>query len=198
MKRLIILNGQLIFPDRIDTGKALICKNGKIEQILADKMLEINPDDQIIDAKQQYVSPGFIDMHVHGGGGHDFMDGTVEAFLRIAEVHAKYGTTAMVPTTLTCTDEELMNTFTIYKKAKVLNNKGAKFIGLHLEGPYFSPSQCGAQDPNYLKNHARKNITILKYLTGYCTLERCARIGRSYRNGGRAAKTAYPPFHCTY
>ena len=58
MKRLIILNGQLIFPDRIDTGKALICKNGKIEQILADKMLEINPDDQIIDAKQQYVSPG--------------------------------------------------------------------------------------------------------------------------------------------
>ena len=51
MKRLIILNGQLIFPDRIDTGKALICKNGKIEQILADKMLEINPDDQIIDAK---------------------------------------------------------------------------------------------------------------------------------------------------
>ena len=49
-------------------------------------MLEINPDDQIIDAKQQYVSPGFIDMHVHGGGGHDFMDGTVEAFLRIAEV----------------------------------------------------------------------------------------------------------------
>ena len=54
MKRLIILNGQLIFPDRIDTGKALICKNGKIEQILADKMLEINPDDQIIDAKQQY------------------------------------------------------------------------------------------------------------------------------------------------
>ena len=156
MKRLIILNGQLIFPDRIDTGKALICKNGKIEQILADKMLEINPDDQIIDAKQQYVSPGFIDMHVHGGGGHDFMDGTVEAFLRIAEVHAKYGTTAMVPTTLTCTDEELMNTFTIYKKAKVLNNKGAKFIGLHLEGPYFSPSQCGAQDPNYLKKPCPK------------------------------------------
>ena len=59
MKRLIILNGQLIFPDRIDTGKALICKNGKIEQILADKMLEINPDDQIIDAKQQYVISWF-------------------------------------------------------------------------------------------------------------------------------------------
>ena len=190
MKRLIILNGQLIFPDRIDTGKALICKNGKIEQILADKMLEINPDDQIIDAKQQYVSPGFIDMHVHGGGGHDFMDGTVEAFLRIAEVHAKYGTTAMVPTTLTCTDEELMNTFTIYKKAKVLNNKGAKFIGLHLEGPYFSPSQCGAQDPNYLKKPCPKEYNHFINIS--------QDIVRSYRNGGRVAKTAYPPFHCTY
>ena len=58
------------------------------------------------------------------------MDGTVEAFLRIAEVHAKYGTTAMVPTTLTCTDEELMNTFTIYKKAKVLNNKMLGRVGI--------------------------------------------------------------------
>ena len=151
MKRLIIINGKLIFPDHIGTGKSLICNNGKIEQIVTNEMLEINPDDQIIDAKQQYVSPGFIDMHVHGGGGHDFMDGTVEAFLGIAEVHAKYGTTAMVPTTLTCTDEELMNIFTTYKKTKSLNNKGAKFIGLHLEGPYFSPSQCGAQDPKFLK-----------------------------------------------
>ena len=90
MKRLIILNGQLIFPDRIDTGKALICKNGKIEQILADKMLEINPDDQIIDAKQQYVSPGFIDMHVHGGGGHDYTEATEEAFRTATNAHLKH------------------------------------------------------------------------------------------------------------
>ena len=55
MKRLIIINGQLIFPDHIDTGKALICNNGKIEQIVTNEMLEINPDDQIIDAKQLYL-----------------------------------------------------------------------------------------------------------------------------------------------
>ena len=59
MKRLIIINGKLIFPDHIGTGKSLICNNGKIEQIVTNEMLEINPDDQIIDAKQQYVSPGF-------------------------------------------------------------------------------------------------------------------------------------------
>ena len=68
-----------------------------------------------------------------------------------AETHAKYGTTAMVPTTLTSTNEELMTTFTVYRKAKEMNINGSQFIGLHLEGPYFSPKQCGAQDPNFLK-----------------------------------------------
>jgi len=151
MKRLIITNGKIILPTSIETDKILICINQKIRQIVASNEFMPQPDDQIIDAAGNYVAPGFIDMHIHGGGGHDFMDGTVEAFLGIAETHAKYGTTSMVPTTLTCSDTELMNTFATYRKAKVLNTKGAKFIGLHLEGPYFSPKQSGAQDPIYLK-----------------------------------------------
>lgn len=151
MERLIITNGKIILPTRIETNKVLVCRNGKIEQIIPSEAWVSQPGDQIIDACQHYVSPGFIDMHVHGGGGHDFMDGTVEAFLGVAETHARYGTTSMVPTTLTSTNEELMATFAVYRKAKSLNKKGAQFIGLHLEGPYFSPKQCGAQDPAYLK-----------------------------------------------
>lgn len=151
MERLIITNGQVILPSGIDPHKVVVCRDGKIEQIISPESFVPQPDDRIIDARQQYVSPGFIDIHVHGGGGHDFMDGTVEAFLGVAETHARYGTTAMIPTTLTSTDKELMNTFSVYRKAKSLNQKGARFIGLHLEGPYFSPKQCGAQDPNYLK-----------------------------------------------
>lgn len=151
MRRLIIINGKFILPTSIETNKVLICTDQKIKQMVTNSEFTFQPDDQIIDATGNYVSPGFIDMHIHGGGGHDFMDGTVEAFLGIAETHAKYGTTAMVPTTLTCTDAELMNTFTTYRKAKMLNTKGAKFIGLHLEGPYFSSKQSGAQDPMYLK-----------------------------------------------
>lgn len=69
----------------------------------------------------------------------------------------------MVPTTLTSTNEELMTTFAVYQKAKSLNKKGAQFIGLHLEGPYFSPKQCGAQDPNHLKTpHPDEYNTILE------------------------------------
>lgn len=151
MERLIITNGKLILPTGIEMGQTLICENGKIEQIIPNESYQPLVGDKVIDARQNYVSPGFIDMHIHGGGGHDFMDGTVEAFLGVAETHAKYGTTAMVPTTLTSTNEELMTTFTVYRKAKEMNINGSQFIGLHLEGPYFSPKQCGAQDLNFLK-----------------------------------------------
>lgn len=151
MKKLIIINGKAILPTGVETNKAIICKDGKIEQIIDECQLDIQPGEQVIDAGGQYVSPGFIDMHVHGGGGHDFMDGTIEAYLGAAETHARYGTTALVPTTLTSTNEELIHTFAVYREAQKLNEKGAQFIGLHLEGPYFSPKQCGAQDPQYLK-----------------------------------------------
>lgn len=79
------------------------------------------------------------------------MDGTVEAFLGAAMMHAAHGTTSMLPTTLTCPDEELYRVFQTYKEASSLNSKGSRFLGLHLEGPFFSPAQAGAQDPGYLK-----------------------------------------------
>ena len=74
------------------------------------------------------------------------MDGTVEAYLTVANTHARYGTTALLPTTLTCPDEELFHTFEVFRKAKKQNKTGAKFLGLHLEGPYFSYNQRGAQE----------------------------------------------------
>lgn len=150
--RLIIENGKIIFPDKIEENLSIVCEQGKIINIL--KSDHVNPieGDTVIDAQGNYVSSGFIDIHTHGGGGHDFMDGTVEAYLGAAEMHAKHGTTALLPTTLTSTTEELIKTFAIFKEAKRTNTKGAKFLGLHLEGPYFAYNQRGAQDPKYLRN----------------------------------------------
>ncbi len=97
-----------------------------------------------IDAKGKYISPGFIDIHVHGGGGHDFMDNTVEAFLGVARLHAKYGTTAMLPTTLSCEKADLLETLRVYDQADKLNINGSQFVGIHIEGAIFcfEPTWC--------------------------------------------------------
>ncbi|MFT5886598.1 MAG: N-acetylglucosamine-6-phosphate deacetylase [Arcticibacterium sp.] len=148
--RIKIYNGKAILSDRIISNTSVLISNGKIEAI---KEGEIESADALsIDAKGQYISPGFIDIHVHGGGGHDFMDGTVEAFLAVAETHAKYGTTALLPTTLTSEKEGLLLTLEAYQAANKINVNGASFIGMHLEGPYFAMNQRGAQDPKYIRN----------------------------------------------
>ena len=150
MERILkIHNGIVLTPYRIIHG-TVILEGGRIKEV-AEGNIDV-PGAIEIDAKGQYISPGFIDIHVHGGGGHDFMDGTEEAFLKVAETHAQYGTTGLMPTTLTSELDELYNTLELYKQADRNNTKGAQFLGMHLEGPYFSLKQRGAQDPRYIRN----------------------------------------------
>ena len=148
--KLKITNGTIITPYRYIRNGTILVENAKI---IAVKEGDADfPDAIIIDAGGKYIAPGFIDIHIHGGGGCDFMDGTEEAFLKIAELHARYGTTAMVPTTLTSEKEDLLKTLDIYESANKNNLKGSEFLGMHLEGPYFALSQRGAQDPRYIRN----------------------------------------------
>lgn len=148
-RRIKIFNGSIICPYRIiPRGTVLITG----ETITAISEGDIEAEDAIeIDARGNYISPGFIDIHVHGGGGHDFMDCNETAFLKIAEAHARHGTTAMLPTTLSCEREELITTLNIYKDAVKNNKYGAQFLGMHIEGPYFAMNQRGAQDPRYIR-----------------------------------------------
>lgn len=149
MERIKIVNARLITPYRIIENGTLLIEGSRIVH-LGQGEIDF-PGAQRIDAQNNYVSPGFIDIHTHGGGGHDFMDGTVEAFLEAAKIHAQHGTTAMVPTTLTAETDDLLETFSVYRKARQENVQGAQFLGLHLEGPYFARSQKGAQDPRYIR-----------------------------------------------
>jgi len=149
--RLVINDAIIILPGRISEKGYVVCEDGIITQI-GKGYFPATERDEVINAGGLYVSPGFIDMHTHGAGGYDFMDGTVEAYLGAAKMHAKHGTTSLLPTTLTSTNEELLKTFSIYKEAKAKNTEGASFLGLHLEGPYFAYGQKGAQDPKYLRN----------------------------------------------
>lgn len=145
-----IFNGTIITPDRTIKEGCVIIDEGKIVEV-SDKNIDIK-DATLVDAKGHYVAPGFIDMHVHGGGGHDFMDNTLEAFLHIARTHAIHGTTTLMPTTLSCEKQDLLSTIDIYEQADKTIHDGARFAGLHIEGPYFAMSQKGAQDPRYIRN----------------------------------------------
>lgn len=145
----LIKNGRVITPESTFLGY-VIYDGGVIAEIgEGDCRCEA---DEVFDAEGRYISPGFIDLHTHGAGGADFMDGTVEAFLTAARMHAAHGATLVYPTTLTSSNEVLFETFETYEKAVAANTEGAAFGGLHLEGPYFNPQQAGAQDPRYLRN----------------------------------------------
>lgn len=145
----IIKNGRVITPAGIIDGYVLY-EDGKITETgTGDCMPQA---DEVIDAQGRYVSPGFIDIHTHGAGGADYMDGTLEAYLTAARMSARHGATLVYPTTLTSSNEVLFDTFDLYEQAVAANTEGAAFGGLHLEGPYFNPKQAGAQDPRYLRN----------------------------------------------
>lgn len=150
MSKVKIINGKLVTPYRVIDNAVILYEDGKITY--TGKDVNTGEGCEVIDAKGFYVSPGFIDIHTHGGGGHDFMDGTAEAYTKAAIKHAEHGTTALVATTLTSTLDELRNSLEIFKKAKNSKYDGAILLGMHLEGPYFSMAQKGAQDPRYIKN----------------------------------------------
>ena len=155
-----IINGKIITPYRILANGVVFINDGKIHEV-SENNIEL-PDAEIIDAQGNYVSPGFIDLHTHGAGNHDFMDGAIDAYLKIAETHAQHGTTGLYPTTLASTKEELDKSFEVYRQAKMRNIKGAALLGLHLEGPYFAMSQKGAQDSKYIRNpHPDEYLEIL-------------------------------------
>lgn len=145
-----IFNGRIITPYRIIAHGCVLVSDGIITAVSEGDV--VAADAAEIDAKGKYIAPGFIDIHVHGGGGHDFMDGSETAFLEIAETHARYGTTSMLPTTLTSEREGLLDTLSIYERAHEKNSRGARFLGMHLEGPYFAMNQRGAQDPRYIRD----------------------------------------------
>jgi len=149
-QKLKIFNGRVITPSGIIPEGTVLIRGDTIASVGKNNI--DFPGAIEIDAKGKYVSPGFIDIHVHGGGGYDFMDGTEEAFLKVAETHARYGTTSMLPTTLTGSKEQILNTLAVYEKANNLNKKGSQFLGIHLEGPYLAMNQRGAQDPRYIRD----------------------------------------------
>ena len=143
-------NGVVVLPDRLLPHGAVLTDGEKILAVYAEPCGQLPADVERVDAEGGYILPGFIDLHLHGGGGYDFMDGTKEAMRGIAKAHCLHGTTAMTPTTMACADDELAAMFDKFDQVMKEGTGSADFLGIHLEGPYFSPKEKGAQPEAFL------------------------------------------------
>lgn len=163
--RTVLKNGIVITPIRTIKNGGIVIEEGKIVSIF-DKNTDIKFDelDKVIDVRGHYISPGFIDIHSHGGFGYDYLDGTVESIVKASEGHMKYGATSIVPTISSAPLEKMLSVLDSFKEAKKRVESGPNLLGIHLEGPYFSLEEKGAQDPKIIrKPNKEEYMKILNY-----------------------------------
>lgn len=141
-----IVNGKIVTPSGIMHNGQIIISEGKICEI-SEQNREIT-DAEIIDAKGDYIAPGCIDTHVHGGNGHDFTEATPKAFYAITRAHASQGTTALYPTLAAAPIETFREAIRTCEHIMAHPERGARILGLHLEGNYLNMMMKGGQDPN--------------------------------------------------
>ena len=166
-------NAHIVLEDSLLPNGFIAAKNGSIAYIGHTHPAE--PAQKEINVNGHYLSPGFIDTHSHGGGGCDFMDGTADAFITAAQMHLKHGTTTLCPTSLTSTDADLFTFLDCFLRAKETNQPMPKLPGVHLEGPYFSPDEAGAQPPALMQQPDPAHyLRILDYAKGNIRRWSCA------------------------
>ena len=172
MSSILFTNGTVVLPDRLLTNAELECDNGKI--VFVGKSRSRPPNVQmIVDAEGGYISPGFIDIHVHGGAGADFMDGTVEAVQTACQAHSKHGTTTIFPTTTTGTHKQIMAMIAACAAAKKQIETGPFIAGVHLYGPYFAEDKVGCH-PIEGRRSPEANEHDLYFETGSIKVATCA------------------------
>lgn len=125
----------------------LLISGAQIEAIVK-RGEAVSADYEIIDCENLYVSPGFIDIHQHGGGGSDYMDGEEDTYLNVTQAHLRHGITSVMPTMLSADKAGILRAVESYKKAKSDQRIKCNLLGLHMEGRYISPAYAGAQKPD--------------------------------------------------
>ncbi len=130
-------NASVVFPDRSESVERFQIHGERIAE-----RLEARPD-EVRDLEGRFLLPGFVDLHVHGGGGADFMDLTPEAFGTVCRTHAKHGTTSLTPTSTVANEVDTARFLEICRSFREESTGGARIVGAHHYGPYFSPEARG-------------------------------------------------------
>ena len=152
MGELLIYNGRLLTQERQIDGGAVLLREGRIARVYEEKPEDLPPDTEYLDAEGRYIAPGFVDIHVHGGGGTEFMCDTSEEAETVCMTHLRHGTTSIVPTTSSAARQAFLRSMDSINRAARQMGHGPEILGIHMEGPYFADNQRGAQDPRHVRN----------------------------------------------
>ncbi|MEG2246376.1 MAG: N-acetylglucosamine-6-phosphate deacetylase [Peptostreptococcaceae bacterium] len=159
-----IINGKILLRNEILENKVLV-----FDKKIIDITDQAPKDCEIIDAGGKLVSPGLIDIHIHGNMGKDTMEGSDEAIDIISKSIARHGVTSYLPTTMTMDESSIKEALNSIKRGMSREIDGAKVLGAHLEGPFINKIYKGAQNGNYIVNpsyeFAKKYEDVIKVIT---------------------------------
>ena len=163
-----IINGKILLPDGVVSGKALL-----FDRAVTGLSDTVPADCETIDAQGLCVSPGFVDVHIHGYLGEDASDGSFEGICTMAEGVAKNGVTGFLPTTMTVSYEELRAAFAQIRRGMAESTQGewqgAQILGVNAEGPFINPSKKGAQAGEHIRpgdaDFLKENLDVIRVFT---------------------------------
>lgn len=147
---LVLKNVKLVTPDGVLEDGWMKLSNGRIEALGSGTAPTASDGAEVVDGNGSWVVPGFIDVHVHGGAGHDFMDADEEGLRAITRFHASHGTTGILATSLTASRDELTDVLDRVSRFMAEPMPYAQVLGVHFEGPFVSDKWKGAQNPDYI------------------------------------------------
>lgn len=168
--------GPIVLADRVVEGQRVVVRDGRISAIEAETK-RVPAGAEIVDLAGATLTPGMVDIHVHGGGNADFMDATPAAVRTVCETHLRHGTTTLFPTTTTGTQEQLEAAFAacheVQQSEGDADSARARIAGMHLYGPYFLPEKVGCHKLEHQRDPVASEYRRY-FATGMVKIATCA------------------------
>jgi N-acetylglucosamine-6-phosphate deacetylase len=169
----LVFAGTLVLADRLLPDGVVVCRAGKIAAVGPRAAVALPANARVIEAGAGFIAPGYVDIHVHGGGGADFMDGTTDAVRAACRTHGRHGTTSILPTTTTGSREQIAAMLDACEavQAQAAPADGARIVGVHFYGPYFAEDKVGChlasgrRDPDPAEYRAHFDRGIIRVAT---------------------------------
>jgi len=140
---MIFTGGTIVLEDRLLVNGCVRVLSDRIQAVELAHSSLAKLSEVFVDLEEGYLVPGFVDLHVHGGAGADFMDGDEEAFRIICQAHLRHGTTSLLPTTTVARHDQLLTFLATCRRFQKIGTGGARILGAHFYGPYFAPEARG-------------------------------------------------------